>query len=137
MFLLPLLAASWRPIAVVLLIAAVFAYRGLLIHERDSARRAVAVCKAQVAELQTSNQELQDAVAHQNRAIENLRDLAQQAQARLAAAEHAADEMAQQAEDESNNLEHAAVPGGCEGAIKWLNNEGQRLGLWQTSAPRS
>ena len=53
-----LLTRYWKPLALAVLIAAAFAYRAILIHERDRARAQLAELTAEAAALRASNQAL-------------------------------------------------------------------------------
>src|ERR1700674_4567217 len=75
------LAYYWKPIAIAALLAATAAYRGVLIHQRDTARGQVVLLSAQAAQLEASNQAMSSAIAAQNAAVARLKANAERAAA--------------------------------------------------------
>jgi len=129
-----LIANYWKPIAIAVALAAVFAYRAVLIHQRDSAIAASATLTAQVADLKSANAAYEDAVARQNAAVGAMAAsaaresaLAQTREASVAAsASAAADAEARRAAA----IQTAPIASDCAGAIKWANAQGGELGKW-------
>jgi peptidoglycan hydrolase CwlO-like protein len=121
-------------VVLVLLVAAAFAYRAVLIHQRNSARAQVTTLTAAAAVLQADNTSMAASVAKQNAAVEALQAkmrLTQndathrQAQYAAAAAQAMARELAH-----SNAIKSAPIPAGCQSAIDWGNAQGPELGRW-------
>lgn len=121
-------------VVLVLLVAAAFAYRAVLIHQRNSARAQVTTLTAAAAVLQAANTSMAAAVAKQNAAVEALQAkmrLTQndathrQAQYAATAAQAMARELAR-----SNAIKSAPIPAGCQSAINWGNAQGPELGRW-------
>lgn len=133
---MPLLLAArlWKPAVLGLLLAGVFVYRAVLVHQRDSARKQVTALSLEAAELQASNSKLESAINDQNSALEQMHQ--QMAAAQQAAAQNQADNVRQAAaimqkyEMSAKALNQAPVPAGCEGAIEWGNAQGPELGQW-------
>jgi uncharacterized protein YlxW (UPF0749 family) len=128
------ISGLWKPIAIAALIAALLAYRAVLVHQRDAARARAQAAQAQVLELQASNAALTSSIAQQNAALDALRARAQAAAAAAGSREAAyaksgAEAMAAQAA-RARALREAAVPADCIGAIRWGNAQGPGLGQW-------
>ena len=124
----------WKPIALIAIVAAMIAYRGILIHQRNIARAQVTALEGEVPGLRSSNAALQAAIAQQNAAVDalnqRLRESQAQAQQREQAfAEHAS-EIMQREYARANAMKNSEVPPGCDGAIKWGNAQGAELGKW-------
>src|SRR5260370_25435913 len=64
-----MLANYWKPIAIAVALAATFAYRALLIHQRDAARSETASLSMQIADLKSGEDACEGAVARQNAAV--------------------------------------------------------------------
>lgn len=128
------LTKLWKPLLLVGVVMAIVAYRELLVHQRDAARAEASQLKGQVAALQVSNHALNDSIAQQNAAIETLREREQSAAAAAADREteqaNAAAAAMRTATARAQAMIHAAVPSGCEGAIRWGNAQGPELGRW-------
>jgi hypothetical protein len=128
------LLTYWKPIALAALIAAALIYRTVLIHQRDEARTEAATLTERNAALTADNGAMRAAVARQNAAIASLQS--QMTQARAAAASRAADYTTRGAQAmqtglaQGNQLKAAAVPTGCDAAIRWGNAQGPELGRW-------
>ena len=124
----------WKPLLLVGVVMAIVAYRALLVHQRDAARAEAGQLKGQVAALQVSNHALSGSIAEQNAAIESLREREQSATVAAANREaeraNAAAAAMRTATARAQALIHAAVPSGCEGAIRWGNAQGPELGRW-------
>src|SRR5260370_16438577 len=67
-----MLANYWKPIAIAVALAAMFAYRALLIHQRDAARSETASLSMQVADLKSAEPACEGAVARQNAPVNAL-----------------------------------------------------------------
>jgi|SRR5579863_1304281 len=128
------LANLWKPLAVVIVIAALIGYRALLIHQRDSARGQVETLRTQMMGLEASNAALKSAVAEQNAAVDALREklAASQTAAQQREAEYVrrARNQMDAASAQARAVTGAPVPADCEGAIKWGNGQGPQLGRW-------
>jgi hypothetical protein len=132
--LLGALIQYWKPIALATVLAAAFAYRAVLVHQRNNARAQVISLDETVAALRAENATMAAAVNHQNDAIDALQGKMQLAE-RGAAQRQAqyADSAAQAMRQErahANALKHAPVPAGCQAAIDWGNAQGPELGQW-------
>ena len=132
--LITLFAGSWKPIALALLLLGAFAYRAVLVHERDSARGDLASATAQLAATRAAVVQCQSAVAQQNAAVERLRsDSASLAQAAATREADLAAEAARTAAVENahaRELANSTIAPGCDSAIKWTNAEAVGLGKW-------
>jgi septal ring factor EnvC (AmiA/AmiB activator) len=128
------LAKLWKPAALAALLAAALVYRSVLIHERNSARARAAALANEVAQLKASNSAFQDAVSRQSAAVDELREKLDRSELAMQQREKQfADEAAQITASgfaKARALEHAEVPSGCEGAIRWGNLRGPELGRW-------
>src|SRR5260370_34077588 len=67
-----MLANYWKPIAIAVALAAVFAYRAILIHQRDAARAETASLTMQVADLKSAEAACEGAATRQNAAVNAL-----------------------------------------------------------------
>jgi hypothetical protein len=125
-------AGKWLALGV--LVAALIAYRALLVHQRDAAVAQAAQLRTQLTSVTVANQAMQAAVTQQNAAVAALRKQAaaatQQAAAQAAAATQAGTELALQAQAQAASLKSAVVPSDCAGAIAWGNAQGAELGKW-------
>lgn len=129
-----MLANYWKPIAIAVALAAMFAYRALLIHQRDAARSETASLSMQVADLKSAEAACEGAVARQNAAVNALASAsaressaAQTREANVAAAAAAT------ASDEARRaaaIRIAPIATDCAGAIKWANAEAPELSKW-------
>ncbi|MGB6555140.1 MAG: hypothetical protein WBE78_16735 [Candidatus Binataceae bacterium] len=132
--LLGLFAANWRPIALLAVIGAAALAAVVLIHERDSARKQAAMLQGEIAVAQAANAACQSAVAQQNAAVEALRASAQSvadaADTREASLAAAASTQMEKAGAQAAQMAQAAVPPGCDAAIKWGNAQARELGQW-------
>lgn len=128
------LIQNWKLIAVVVLAAAAFGYRAVLIHQRNSARAQVTTLSEAAAVLRADNALMASAVARQNEAIDALQ--AKMKLARSDASQHEAQYANRAAQAMTRELAHAnaiknaPIPGGCQGAINWGNAQGPELGRW-------
>jgi len=133
---MPALALTnvWKPFALLALVTAVFIYRAVLIHERDSAQAQAKALETQAALLQTSNAALERAIGQQNAAVEALHqqlgneELQTQRREQEFAQRGAAAMMLQT--EQADHVRNAQVPPGCTGAIVWGNAQGPVLGQW-------
>jgi hypothetical protein len=131
-----ILSHYWKPLALAALVTAAFAYRGILLHERNDARAAVAQLTAETATLRASNQALGATIGRQNAAVAELRAQADAAvnamDARADSAARAGAEARDQAQEQGRALSAASINtvGGCDGAIQWGNAEGPELARW-------
>ena len=127
-------ARYWKPIALVLVVMAALAYRAVLIHERDAARREAARLTTENAELQASVNQLTAALKRQDAAVAAMGRRADKAAAAFATRSHAADARARRvearAESEASRLVHAPINSGCAAAIQWGNREAKELSRW-------
>jgi hypothetical protein len=128
------LARWWKPLGLVMLLAAATIYRSVLIHQRNSARAQAAVLRGQVADLTASNAAFQRTIAEQNTAVENLRrqmaEAARTARANQQRQSERASVLMARHYQSAAAIEKAIVPSGCEGAIKWGNAQAPELGRW-------
>jgi len=124
----------WKPALIVGLLGAVFIYREVVVHQRDSARAQVAKSAIQIADLSASNQEFQATVGECNSKVDSLQADAERAQQAVTA-------QALAAADRAANLTAAAnaaaavlgkdqIASSCKGAIQWANQQGPELGRW-------
>ena len=84
------LSHYWKPLALGVLMASAFAYRAILIHQRDEAREKVAQLTVEAAALRSSNQALGAMIDRQNAAVAELKARADAAVNAMAASEEAA-----------------------------------------------
>ncbi len=130
------LSHYWKPLALLVLVAAAFAYRAVLIHERDGARAQAAQLSLEVTALQTTNQALGATIDRQNAAVAELKARADAAENAMAVAENAASRAGAVAEGAAEQQGQAlmAAPidagAGCEGAIRWGNARAAELAAW-------
>lgn len=131
---LGLAGGYWKPIAFVLVILAAFAYRAVLVHERDAARREVSSLTARNARLEAGINQLKAAIKRQNAAVDSLRQRADRATAMLAQQNRAATRRAAhiqaQARTAAGRMAHARINPGCTAAIEWGNREARELSQW-------
>jgi|HubBroStandDraft_6_1064221.scaffolds.fasta_scaffold148146_3 hypothetical protein len=131
-----LLTRYWKPLALAVLIAAAFAYRAILIHERDRARVQLAELTAEAAALRASNQALGAMIDRQNEAVAGLKARADAAENAMTASEdgaaRAGNAAAGAAEQQGQALITAPIDAntGCEGAIRWGNTQAGALSSW-------
>ena len=131
-----LLATYWKPLALALLVASAFAYRALLIHQRDEARTQVAQLTAEAAALRASNELLGASIGRQNAAVGDLKARADSEVNAMAASEAAAHREAaatlEQAQQQAQALSLAPIDpnAGCAGAIRWGNAQAAELSSW-------
>jgi hypothetical protein len=131
-----LLSQYWKPLALAVLIASAFAYRAILIHERDSARAQVAELTSEAAALRSSNQALGAMIDRQNAAVAELKARADAAENAMTASEDAAAGAGTAAEATAEQQGQALVAApidansGCEGAIRWGNARAGELSSW-------
>ncbi len=129
-----LIANYWKPIAIAVAIAAIFAYRAVIVHQRDAAIASAAALTAQVADLQSAEAACEAAVARQNAAVNALADSAAResaaAQTREANVAAAAASTATAEARRAAALETAPIASDCAGAIKWANAQAADLGKW-------
>ena len=123
-----------KPLAILAIAAALFGYRELLIHQRDTARAQAAMLNARLEACAAGAEALKSAIAEQNAAVARLRRDQAQAAAAARARETAAAARAgaafKRALTHAEEIRNASVPSGCEGAIEWGNGEGPELGKW-------
>jgi len=128
------LADLWKPLTLALLLAAAFAYRVVLIHQRDAARARAAQLTSRNAVLQASNQALSSAIAASNAAIARFKAKADSAAALARTREQAAARTGAGALDAAAHraaaIERAPVDSQCEGAIRWGNAQAVGLAGW-------
>lgn len=129
-----LLLTYWKPIALSLAIVALFVYRGMLIHQRDSARSSLAAVQSQLADFKSAEAACESAVARQNDAVAGLKaaaDLAAAtAQTRQANVTEAATAADGRETRHAAEIVNAPVAAGCAAAIKWSNAEAASLSKW-------
>jgi hypothetical protein len=129
-----LIANYWKPIAIAVAIAAVLAYRAVLVHQRDAARAATAALTAQVYDLKSAELACEDAVARQNSAVSALAASAARetaaAQTREASIYASASSAASAEASRAAAIETAPIAPDCPGAIKWANAQAGELGKW-------
>jgi hypothetical protein len=131
-----LLSQYWKPLALAVLIAVALAYRAVLIHERDSARAQVAELTSEAAALRTSNQALGAMIDRQNAAVAQLKARADAAENAMTASEDAAARAGIAAEGTAEQQSQALIAApidpssGCEGAIRWGNEQAGELSSW-------
>jgi hypothetical protein len=128
------LLTYWKPIAIALAFAGLLVYRGVLVHERNSAVARVATMTAQVADLKSAEAACEAAVARQNQAVAAMKSAADEAaaaartrQANVAAAAVAS---ASAESGRAKAIESAPIAADCAGAIKWGNEQAKELGQW-------
>jgi hypothetical protein len=125
----------WKPIAFAIAITAALAYRGVLVHQRDSAQATVATMAAQLDGLKAAEAACEDAVARQNQAVAAIKANAERAAA--AAASHQANVASAAAISAAEEDRRAAamarepVATDCAGAIRWGNAQARELGKWR------
>jgi hypothetical protein len=128
------LAQLWKPIGLMLLLAAALGYRALLIHERDAARAQAAHLQSALTEAQAANTAMRNAVTAQNAAVARLSSKLKQsadeaaARERSAATESAA--VMRRASEDARALVRARMGSGCAAAIRWGNAESAELARW-------
>jgi DNA polymerase III gamma/tau subunit len=131
-----ILSQYWKPLALVVLIAAALAYRSVLIHQRDEARAQVAQLTAEATALRTSNQALGASIAQQNAAVTELKARADAALNTMAANETAALRAGASAQGQAQQQARALIGAsidansGCLGAIDWGNAQAAELSSW-------
>ena len=131
-----LLLRYWKPLALGVLIASAFAYRAILIHQRDDARAQAVELTAEAAVLRASNQALGVSIGRQNAAVADLKARADAEvnamAANAAAAQRAAVAAMDQAQQQAQALSAAPIEpnAGCAGAIRWGNAQAAELSLW-------
>ncbi len=131
-----LLSRYWKPLALAIAIAAVLAYRAVLVRERDQARAQAAQLTIDAAALRAGNQALGAAIARQNAAVAELKTKADAAasamNAQAAAAASAGVAAADRAANQAQGFIAAPIDSGsgCEGAIKWGNAQAAQLASW-------
>ena len=129
-----LLLTYWKPLALSIAIAALVLYRGVLIHQRDSARASLAAIQPQLADFKSAEAACESAVARQNDAVASLKaaaDLAAaSAQTREANVTAAATATDVQETQHAAEIVHAPVAAGCAAAIQWSNAEAASLSKW-------
>jgi hypothetical protein len=131
-----LLSHYWKPLALGLLVAGAFAYRGVLIHQRDEARTQVDQLTAEAVTLRSANQAMGATVDRQNAAVAAVKaraDAAVNAMAAdvmSAAREGAAVENSAQQQGRALIAAPIDVDAGCEGAIRWGNAQAAELASW-------
>jgi hypothetical protein len=129
-----MLAKLWRPIAVVAIVASLFVYRALLLHQRDVARAQARTLQTEMSNMVAESEALRTAIAHQNGAVEALRQRLQAS--RTSAAQRESRYASKGAEimnghsAQARALRNAPVPSDCIGAIEWGNGQGPELGKW-------
>jgi len=130
------LSHYWKPMALAGLLIAAFAYRAVLVHERDDARGKAAQLTTENAALQSSNQALGAMIDRQNAAVAGLRARADAAENVMAANEDAAARAGAAAVGKAAQQSQALIgapidPGsGCVGAIRWGNARAAELSSW-------
>jgi hypothetical protein len=131
-----ILSQYWKPLALSVLMAAAFAYRTVLIHQRDEARDQVVQLTAEATALRTSNQALGASIAQQNAAVTELKARADAAVNTMAANEAAALSDGATAQEQAQQQAHALIASsidansGCQGAIQWGNAQAAELSAW-------
>lgn len=131
-----LLSHCWKPLLLAALVVSALAYRAILIHERDDARKKVAQLTAEAAALRASNQALGALIDRQNAAVAELKARAGAAVNAMAANEEAASREGAAAEDQAQQQARALITApidsnsGCEGAIRWGNAQAAELSSW-------
>jgi hypothetical protein len=131
-----IILSYWKPLAIAAVLAGAFAYRAVLIHERDSARSQVVELTAETAALRVSNQALGASIQLQNAAIGKLKTdadaAAQMMNSRMAAASQAGVAVAMRGADQARALIAAPIEAssGCAGAIQWGNARAAELSSW-------
>ena len=128
------LIQNWKLIALVVLVAAAFGYRAVLIHQRNNAQAQVTALSEAAAVLRADNASMAAAVARQNEAIDALQ--AKMTLARSDATQREAQYANSAAQAMTRELAHAhavrnaPIPAGCQSAINWGNAQGPELGRW-------
>ncbi len=131
-----LLSHYWKPMILAVMVAAVVAYREVLVHQRDSARGQIVQLTAEATSLRTSNQALGQMIARQNAAVAELKARADVAVNAMSANETAATREGSAAQGQAMQQAHAlmetpmAAGSGCEGAIRWGNARAAELSSW-------
>ena len=123
-----LIANYWKPIAIVVALAAALAYRGLLIHQRDAARAETASISVQLADWKISEAACESAVARQNQAVNAIAAAAaktREANLAASAAATASDEARR-----ANAILSTPIANDCASAIKWANAQAGELSKW-------
>jgi hypothetical protein len=128
--LLPLLLEHWRGIAVGVLLLAALTYRGLLVHQRNTAMRETEHARVQLAEVSAREALMQATIERQNQAVSQLKQRAEAEQERADEAARKAAIVADESRAAASAISKQRVPGGCEGAFQWLADQGARLGTW-------
>jgi len=129
-----LILANWKPIAIALALLGVVAYRGVLVHQRNSARAQAAALVTQIADLKGAEAACEAAVSQQNQRVLAMRSAAERLAAATATREAnvssaAALSVARESERATQTL-HAPIAADCAGAIKWGNAQAGELGKW-------
>jgi hypothetical protein len=132
-----LLSRYWKPLALVLLIAAALAYRAILIHQRDGALAKVTQLTAEAAALRASNLALGATIDRQNAAVAQLKATADAASSAMTSRAETASRQGAAAQDAAAQQARAlmAAPiaagsAGCLDAIKWGNAQAAELASW-------
>jgi peptidoglycan hydrolase CwlO-like protein len=119
---------------IVVICAGLFAYRGVLIHERNSARAEVAKLTTDLATCRANTATLEKSVQDQNAAIvtehNSERLIAQEARAHQAAAAQAGAAAAASAAARAQAIEHSQIQPGCAAAITWGRAQAPGLSRW-------
>ncbi len=85
-----MLSHYWKPLALVVLVAAALGYRTVLVHERGDALKKVAQLTAEAVALRASNQALGATIDRQNAAVADIKTRADAAVNAMAADQAAA-----------------------------------------------
>jgi hypothetical protein len=131
-----MLSHYWKPLALVVLVAAALGYRTVLVHERGDALKKVARLTAEAVALRASNQALGATIDRQNAAVADIKTRADAAVNAMAADQAAAAREGEAAETKSEQEGRALIAApidsksGCEGAIQWGNAQAAGLSSW-------
>ena len=131
-----LVSYYWRPIGLATMLISALAYRAVLVHQRDDARRKVTETTSEATALRGSNRALEQMIDQQNAAVAELKARADAAVNSMNAREEAAHRDAVAAEGVGEQQARALAPApisagqGCEGAIRWGNETARELAPW-------
>lgn len=131
-----LVSYYWKPMLLGAVLVAAFAYRAVLIHQRDDARERIVALNDQMGALRTSNQALGQMIDRQNAAVAELKARADASINTMAASEAAGMREGAAAQNEAKQKADKlietpiAADSGCLGAIRWGNSEAAELSSW-------
>ncbi len=129
-----LILANWKPIAIALALLGVVAYRGVLVHQRNTARAQAAALASQIADLKGAEAACEAAVSQQNQQVMAMRSAGERLAAATATREAnvsaTAALSAARENDRATQALRAPIAADCASAIKWGNAQAPELGKW-------